>query len=139
MSRARTRHPESVRIDISGGDWILVKKHLTAGEQRLIYSRMMRADPAAIGVIDPLKVGIAKLLGYLLDWSFVDADGKPMVIRDQPEPMVTAQLDALDAETFSELVAVVDAHADAMRLEREREKNGQDGAIVSSPISPFAA
>lgn len=135
MSR-RTRRPETKKLDISQGDWLLVKKHLTAGEQRHIFSRMMRSES---NNIEAVKVGVSKIAGYLLDWSFEDADGKPLVIRDQPEDTIVSTLDALDTETFAELVKVIDEHEAAMEQERTQEKNVPDGASNSSTISPSAA
>jgi hypothetical protein len=136
MSR-RTRKPETVKIDISQGDWILVKKHLTAGEQRQIFAGMMREQGGS--AIDPLKVGVSKLAGYLLDWSFTDADDKPMVIRDQPIEAIASNLNMLDPEDFGELVRAVDSHEEAMQKVRELEKK-VDGPNASGPtsISPAA-
>jgi hypothetical protein len=127
-----------VKLEISRGDWLLVKKHLTAGEQRQIYTGMMRETSSGTPGIDPMKVGISKLVGYLLDWSFTDADDKPMPIRDQPPETVAAYLDLLDIEDFAELVRVVDTHEDAMRAARDQEKNG-DGSTASDPTLPSRA
>lgn len=135
MSR-RTRKPEQVKIDISQGDWILVKKHLTAGEQRQIFAGMMREQGGA--AINPLKVGVSKLAGYLLDWSFMDADDRPMVIREQSADVVMANLDMLDPEDFGELVRVVDAHEEAMAKVRSDEKNVA-GSTASDPTSILPA
>lgn len=133
----RMRKPETVKIDISQGDWLLVKKHLTAGENRAQFARMIRygTDGAKL---DPVLVGHSKIVAYLLDWSVTDADGKPVVIRDQPEDVIAAALDALDIESFKEILAAVEAHDDAMSEARAEEKKAA-GESASSATSPSAA
>ena len=74
----RFRHPETLRLALTRGDWILVKKHLTAGETRRVFRRMIRQG-ATGDEIDSLQVGLSKMIVYLLDWSFHDADGNPVV------------------------------------------------------------
>lgn len=128
MSR-RMRRPETVRIELTRGDWIVVKKHLTAGEQRAMFAGMMREDGESI---DRVKVGLSRILVYLLDWSFEDFDGKPLVIRDQPESVVASILNAIDADAFSEVLKAIEAHGDAMDTEREKEKNDLATASASS-------
>src|SRR5687768_15086196 len=98
---SRRRRPETATLHLSRGDWLLVKKHLTAGEQRAIFKRMMLfADGTP--QIDPVQVGLSKVIGYLIDWSITDADDRPAVIRDQPEDVVAAALDALDTDSYTE-------------------------------------
>lgn len=119
MSR-RMRRPETARLELSQGDWVLVKKHLTAGETRGMFAGMMRADGESI---ERTKVGLSKILAYLLDWSFEDFDGKPIVIRDQPENVVTSALNGIESDAYSEVLRAIEAHEEAMEQEREAEKN----------------
>lgn len=128
MSR-RMRRPETVKIDLSQNDWILIKKHLTAGEQRAVFAYMMRADGDAI---DRVKVGLAKIVGYLLDWSIQDADGKDVVIRDQPANVIEAALNALDVDCFREILKAIETHEEAMAEALEQEKNAQATGSASS-------
>jgi len=129
------RRPETVKVDISQGDWLLVKKHLTSGEHRKRLSRMLNPD----GTVQPVNVGVTKIVSYLLDWSIADADDKPVVIRDQPEDVVQAALDALDVESFKEILTAIEAHEDAMQAVRDAEKNVQGIESPSSPLSLSAA
>jgi hypothetical protein len=128
MSR-RMRRPETVRLELPQGDWLLVKKHLTAGELRGVFAGMMRADGEAI---DRVKVGLSKIVGYLLDWSFEDFDGKPIVIRDQPENVVVSALNGIDTDAYRDVLAAIEAHEEATTAEREQEKNAQATASASS-------
>lgn len=134
MSR-RMRKPETTRLEISQNDWLLVKTHLTAGEMRGVMAGMIRHGVTG-DQIDLSKVGLSKVVGYLLDWSIEDADGKPVVIRDQPTPVVEAALDALEPESFAEIRHAIERHEAAMEQVR---KNDRDGATVSSATSPSAA
>lgn len=124
----RMRRPETATLEISQGDWLLVKKHLTAGEQRQMFALMMRADGEAI---DRVKVGLAKILTYLLDWSIEDADGKRVVILDQPVSAVEGALNALDPDSYREILTAIEAHEEAMEQAREAEKNAPATAIAS--------
>jgi hypothetical protein len=132
----RSRRPETLKIDLSDGDWIVVKKHLTAGENRAIYARMMKQGIDGGNQIDGVRVGWSKMVGYLLDWSAKDPDGKPIVILDKSEEEIGAAIDGLDVDSSSEILKAVEAHEDAMEKERAQEKNVRDGGSASSPISP---
>lgn len=135
---SRMRRPETAKIDLSLGDWLLVKKHLTAGEKRQLFSLMLKQG-ANGDQLDSAKVGLAKILVYLLDWSITDADDKPVVIRDQPVSAMESALDALDPESFTEILRAIEQHDDAMEKARAAEKNGQGTEIGSPAISPSAA
>ena len=135
---SRMRRPETVKLDITRGDWLLVKKHLTAGEQRAIFSRMMREGISG-DRIDAIRVGWAKMVGYLLDWSITDADDKPVVIMDRSEDEIGAALDALDTDSFAEILKAVETHEKAMEKERASQKKILTGGRASSATSPSAS
>lgn len=134
MSR-RMRRPETVRLEISQGDWLLVKKYLTAGEQRQIFKHML-AYTNDKERYQSLEYAPSLVAGYLLDWSIEDADGRPVVIRDEPYDTVLAALDMLDTPSFNEIRTAIDAHAAAMEQDLAAEKNDRSGEPVSSAISP---
>lgn len=126
----RMRRPEVVRLPLSDGDWLEVKKYLTAGEQRAIFRRMMR-DGITGEQIDSVRVGWSKMIGYLLDWSIKDFDGKPVPIAGKSEEEIGAALDALDVPSFREILQAVEAHEDAMTKEIEAEKQRPTIEIAS--------
>jgi len=132
----RYRRAEDLRIALSRGDWILVKKHLTAGETRQIYKRMMRQG-ATGAEIDPLQVGIAKMVAYLKDWSFNDPDGQPVIIRQQSDDFVASALDNLPVDDFAEVLDAITVHEKTMETEREEEKKMANGNSRSEAISPL--
>lgn len=129
---SRMRRPETVKIDITRGDWLLVKKYLTAGEQRAMFAGMLRSDS---NMVDGSKVGLSRIVEYLLDWSITDADDRPVVIRDQSREAVEAALNALDADSFTEILNAIDAHIEQVEKELSAEKNGQAIARRSPAIS----
>jgi hypothetical protein len=131
------RRPETARLELTQGDWLMVKKHLTAGEHRAMFARMMKAGDG-VDRLDPTRVGLAKIVTFLLDWSFTDADGKPVVIRDQSAAVLEAALDALDPESFTEVLKAIEGHMQATEEARAQEKNGQGGENASSVILPSA-
>jgi len=136
----RVRRPETVTLNISQGDWLVVKKHLTAGEQRRMFGRLLL--PAKAGeqpLINPDMIGLTTVLEYLLDWSLQDADGKPIVVRDQSLDVVLAAVRNIDADAYVEVQRAIETHDSTMTLERSAEKNAQAGEIASSAISASAA
>lgn len=133
---SRMRRPETVTLQITRGDWLVVKKHLTAGEQRAMFRHMMREMPNGDGDrIDSARVGLSRMITYLLDWSITDADDKPVLIRDQPDTVIAAALDALEVDSFTEILDAIDAHIASMEKERAKEKNGPATESVSSRTS----
>lgn len=115
------RRPETVRLELSDGDWLLVKKYLTAGEQRAIFRRMMR-DGMTGDQIDSVRVGWSKIIGYLLDWSVLDADGNKVEIMGKSDDEIGSAIDALPVDGFKEVLRAVEQHEDAMTKALEEEK-----------------
>lgn len=136
----RMRRPEAVTITITLGDWLLLKKYLTAGERRRIYAASVQPMLAgqSLPMVDSVEAGVSTVLAYLLDWSITDADGKPVVIRDQPDSVKRAALDNLDADSFTEIQRAVQKHEAEMDVVRDQEKNVPDGGIASSATSSSA-
>lgn len=125
--------PEVVRLPLSGGRWIDVKKRLNAGESRKMFARVVKDMPAGgRPMLDPEQVGFTKLVAYVLGWSFTDDSGKPV------EFSATA-LDSVDPDLYAEMIKAVDDHEDAQDAARSAEKNAQGGGSASSPILPSAA
>lgn len=122
MSRRMVR-PETVKLEISEGDWLLVKKKLTAGEQRRMFMRQMKTMVAGEKVeLNPRQVGLSQMVEYLVDWSITDSDDKPVVIRDQSSEFVESAIEMLDMESFNEILKAIQDHEAAMTVEREIEK-----------------
>lgn len=125
MSRYRFVEDEVVRLSLSDGDWIDVKKVLNAGEYRkLVYAQFKDTAEGDKVILDHAQVGIAKLLAYLLGWSFVDRDQRPEPYSlDLPEATRRNLIDNLDQATYRELLAAINAHEERQELELTAKKN----------------
>lgn len=133
---SRFVRPDTARLEISRKDWLVVKRRLNAGEARRSYARLYRTIEDGQRIVEPLETGMSLILAYLLDWSLTDDAGKPVVIRDQPEQVVRAALDAIDLESFTEIKEAIEQHEAAMAAERDASKKIPDGVNGSSAISP---
>lgn len=136
--RSRVVRPDQATLQISGGDWLLVKKRLTHGEVAEASALRYEADPDHPGMhrTNIRLIGLVPVLIYLLDWSLVDLDGVVIPIRGKSPIEIAQALDSLDDESVDEIKAAILAHEQAMDAERAAVKNGQDGANESSAISP---
>ncbi len=133
MPRSRFVTPEVVRLPLSDHEWVDIKKRLNTGEQRAIFARMARdITPGDKIALKPEEVGKAKIAEYLLGWSFVDDDGRPV-------PVAAAQIDNLDPETYREIREAIDAHEERIEAEITARKNDQTGVPSSAPTSPSVA
>ena len=117
---SRFLKPEVVRIDLTGGDWITIKKQLTAGEQRRVFARTTKQIRVGEPIqIDLEKAGLCNLAEYLIDWSFTDQAGQPVPIRDMPAEYVEATLNSLDPDSFNEITRAIDDHEKALAEEKK--------------------
>jgi len=133
---SRYRKQEEMRLELSEGDWLLVRKHLTAGEERDAQARVIKAGSFKQGEkpeLDLEHLGIAQAVSYLIDWSITDADDKPIRIRDQSYAFVAAALRNQTPESLREILDAVQAHDSAMTAERELQKKAQAGTPARSP------
>lgn len=128
--------PETVTLHISDGDTLVVKKRLNTGERRAMFAAMATEGEDGDLKLNRLKVGIATILAFLVDWSLRDDEGKPVVIRDQPADIIMAILDALDTDSFKEILDAIEGHERTMAAEREQEKNARRGGTESPATSP---
>ena len=124
MSRCRVVAPDVVRLPLSDGDSVEVKKILNAGEYRkLIYDQFKDSPDGDKVVLDHSKVGMAKLLAYIIGWTFVGFNGQPLPYRpDEPEDIRRATIDGLDQDTYRELIAAVTAHEEREDAALEAQK-----------------
>ncbi len=133
MGRCRFVQPEITTLTLSDGDWIEVKTELNAGEQRRVFSRLVKAMHfSEKPEIDPEQVGFSKVVEYLVNWSFTDAAGKRVPVSD-------AAISNLDGDTYGEIVKAIDAHDEAVTVARDARKNATGGETKSLVTSPSAA
>jgi len=128
----RMRRQATDRLPLSREDSLLVKRHLTAGEYREMLRASMKPLPVTAGAatieLDPIAASEALVLAYLLDWTFADADGRPIVIADQPPATVRAALAAIDGDAYLEVQRAIQDHQAATAAALEAEKKTPPGA-----------
>jgi hypothetical protein len=122
--------PETRRLPLSEGQWILVKQYLTAGETRAHLKRSCTVDADGARHVDTLEYGVSLILAYLLDWSLEASIAGASVAE------VWTALDTLAPPRFTEIKQAIEAHEAAMSAARETEKNGTAGEKGSAAISP---
>lgn len=135
----RVRRPTTDRLELTEGDFLIVKHDLTAGE----YRDLMRAAARPVTVmattgvapmptieLDPIAAGLATVLAYLLDWSFTDADGRPLVIADQPAAVIKAALDHIDSDAYMEVQKAILAHQAARGAAVAEEKKTRSRSLA---------
>lgn len=132
---SRVVRPETKTLSISDGDWLLVKKRLSHGDQQEAFAHKYISDVFGQRVNLRL-VRMDKVTAYLLDWSLTGLDEKPLVIKGQPIEVVESALTLIDPESFDEIHAAIEAHEQAMATERANAKKNMAGATASGAISP---
>jgi hypothetical protein len=111
--------PEVVRLTLDGDRWIDVKRELSAGESRRVFARLVKTmqpgDQRVKTELDPEKVGLTKIVEYLVGWSFSNGDGKPV-------PISEAALNNLRPAVYKAITEAIDAHEERVDAEREAMK-----------------
>jgi len=136
---SRFVRPESVRLSISGGDFLDVKKRLTHGEREDMHASWAPfVTPGEPLQLNRREVRTAKVFAYLLGWSLTDDDQKKPVPMspDLPDTVRLATIRSLDPDTFDEIHTAIMAHEEAVEAERAERKNTQDGETVLPATSP---
>lgn len=135
----RRHRPAPDRLELTDGDFLIVHRDLTAGA----YRDMIRASTRPVSVtalgatameLDPVAAGLAMVQAYLLDWSFTDADGRPLVIVDQPAHVLRAALDSIDSDAYMEVQKAIQEHVAARAKALAEEKKTRNGAPVPDRI-----
>lgn len=135
MGRNRFVNPKRVRLPLSDGDWIEIKERLSIGDARAATASFIGSytkDGARTPNMETL--GMGEVLAYVLDWSFRDANDKPVKVSLEA-------MKALDMETYGEVEAAISRHVEALEASDDvREKkipNGEpsSGGTSSSPAS----
>jgi predicted glycosyl hydrolase (DUF1957 family) len=88
----------------------------------------MRRGSSVPGEIDPTRIGLARVLAYLLAWSFVGPDGQPADITE-------TNIALLNVDMFRRLADALDAHERHVERLQDAEKNDPSGAVASAAIS----
>jgi hypothetical protein len=135
--------PEIVRLPLSGGQFIDVKKRLNHGEREGLFARWSPlVTPGEPMRMDRREVRTAKVLAYLVGWS-ATLDGQPIPYGlEMPDAVRLDTLNSLDADAFSAIHDAIEGHEEAQARERAAQKkipSGSPPAASTSPSPPAAA
>lgn len=122
--RSRFVQPETVRIDLSDGDWIRVKKQLNVKETREVWKPIMGEIKDGWRRPNIEMVGISEIVAYVVDWSFTDANDNRVKVSMEA-------VGDLDQESFDEIDAALKTHIAAMETERAERKNAPGTSSAS--------
>ena len=132
MGKNRFVSPETVRIDLSEGDWIEVRRRLSYGAQQAILSagqpRWMSSDLSDSGsatTLDFERFKVARICAWVVDWSFETLDGKRL-------PVTPENVRNLDSESGAELDAALDLHIAASEDEAKKAQPSRPASTARS-------
>ena len=128
MARCRFVQPEVDRLQLSDGDYVDIKRELSAGEQNDLLGDLIEDYTAGEKVkLKPKEVARARLRAYIVGWSFTDPDGRPV-------PVSASSIYNIDQDTQAEIVAAIDAHEAVRKAQREEERKNLTGVSGSNPV-----
>jgi hypothetical protein len=133
--RLRFVRPEVTRLELTDSDWIEVKRNLTVGERRGILSRAARGGVSSDGKrvhLDGAEMAFGRVETWLLDWSFVGIDDKPMKLT--PEAIRN-----LDPDTFKEIEDALDTHEEAQAAVKNSTASMVNGSSTPSTLALVSA
>jgi hypothetical protein len=124
MARNPFVKPEVVRLDLAEGDWVDVKKHLTAGEEARMSGAGLRQMTQEEGkpafFLDFEKLRMAQVETYVVAWSFVNEKGN----QTKPTP---ENISALSGDVLKEIGDAIDEHVKRMTEEKSRPPSAPVG------------
>jgi hypothetical protein len=119
MGRSRLASSDIVRLSLSDGDFLTVRKELNAGEGLDLEAA-------------PFPRTLPVILAYLVGWSFVDAANRPIpysLMQSIDERRDT--LRNLDTATMDEIIEALAVHLRANRQAIEEKKTTPEPALAS--------
>jgi hypothetical protein len=137
VRRDRFASGGQVRLDLSDGDWVLVRAELTYGQERRLATAGLTGVDATATEGDRLKVDLAafeleKLATWLLDWSLVDADGERVLVSREA-------VEALHPDTAAEINAALDRHIEGLEAKKAPAPRGTSAPAATSPSARRSA
>jgi hypothetical protein len=122
---------ETVRLDLSDGDWIDVRRELGYGRQsRMAAAGLGRVQASALDGTGDAEVGLswegfgfARMEAWVVNWSFRDRDNRP-------RPCDRRNMEALHPETVKEIIAALDTHQE----EQNTEHASPNGRTTPTPV-----
>lgn len=130
MGRCRVVQPEMVRLELSDGDWLDVKKDLSHGDRKA-GGKSVITEVKADGWMrtDFDAATYAQIVAYVVDWSLVDPAGNKLPVSTPQQ--IIASLETVDEDTVDEISEVLDKHAKARKAAREEAKKLKAGTLAT--------
>lgn len=135
MGRRALADREPVRLELEAGDWILVKPELSHGETDAFFAAVRGPDwrrEYTARDVDPIRYNDALVGAWLVDWSFEDHDGKPLMVTP------TAIQD-LKGAAFRDVLRAIERHVGDVERRDADQKKTPITATNSEPISLSAS
>jgi len=136
MARSNFVGNKTDKLDLSDGDYIVVKRELNLEEERRIYIRQVKTAVAGQKpILDLEQVGISEALEYIVEWGgpgFQDDNGRTV-------PFSETAVKNIRSSKFKEITTALEGHQRVQDALRAAEKNGPDGEIKLLTISSSAA
>jgi hypothetical protein len=137
--RDRFASGAAVKLPLSDGDWVLVHAELTYGQQRRLATAGISGMPAALAeqgqgqrlTVDYAAFEIERLVTWVMDWSFVDADGQPVHLSREA-------IEALEPDTAAELHQALDRHIEGLEAKKAPPSSTTNSRATSSSASASA-
>ena len=120
MARCRVVLPDTVRLPLTDGDFLIVKKELNAGEYIDLVTEGAAGKP------------FAAVVAYLVSWTLVGVSDAPIgyhlgLSTDERRDV----LRSLDVATLVEISTAITAHVDANERAVQEKKRTPDLVSVS--------
>ena len=136
--RDRFASGAAVRLELSDGDWVLVRAELSYGQQRRLATVGLTGLPSVLAEqgqgrqlsVDWAEFEIERLATWILDWSLVDADGDHVLVSREA-------IEGLSPETAAEVNTALDRHIEA--LEAKKAPAGTGGSRPAATSSSASA
>jgi hypothetical protein len=125
MARNPFVKPEVVKLNLAEGDWVDVKKFLSAGEEARMSGaglrQMTQDDGKPSFTLDFERLRISQVSAYVVAWSFVDSAGN----QTKPTP---ENISALSPDVLKEIGDAIDEHIKRMEEEKKHPPLAPVGA-----------
>ncbi len=133
MGRPRGVRQDTVRLDLSDGDWIEVRRVLTVGEERDLVSLAVRGyRPDGTADLDTRLLSFLAAATYLTGWSLCNLDGMPIPwVGNAKVQQRVDVLRGLDSATMAEIDEALAKHREA-QADPKASASGGSGTRTTS-------
>lgn len=112
--------PEVVRLPLTNGDWIEVKRELTIGETKAVVQRSTKyieVNGEVVGVRDDTEFDTELALAYIVAWSATDKNGVSL-------PLSKDALLAQSNDHYREITRAITVFS-ATRVKEKNDQNSE--------------